>query len=98
LHLFRVAQEAVTNAIKHSGAKNIVITLDRSPDGICLSVEDDGKGMPKGRRGRKGLGLHMMSYRANLLGGTFEIEPRKGAGTKVAVCVPPKKIATTKAK
>jgi PAS domain S-box-containing protein len=98
LHLFRVAQEAVTNAIKHSGAKNIVITLDRSPDGICLSVEDDGKGMPKGRRRRKGLGLHMMSYRANLLGGTFEIEPRSGSGTKVAVCVPAKKTAATKAK
>jgi two-component system CheB/CheR fusion protein len=91
LHLFRIAQEAVTNAVKHSGAKKITIKLDRSEEGICLTVQDDGKGMPKSRGRRKGLGLHIMTYRANVLGGIFEIEPQKGSGTKVRTCVPPGK-------
>ena len=72
LHLYRIAQEAVTNAVKHSGAKNVLITLDRNPTHICVSVQDDGKGFVVRPR-RKGLGLHMMRYRANALGGELKI-------------------------
>jgi signal transduction histidine kinase len=87
LHLYRVAQEAVTNAVKHSGAKNILISLDRSKTHLCVSVMDDGKGFTPGKR-RKGLGLHMMRYRANALGGELKIERRKTGGMDITCKIP----------
>ena len=87
LHLYRIAQEAVTNAVKHSGARNILITLDRDDGVICLTIGDDGKGLSKRKR-HKGLGLHLMKYRANVLGGTLQIESGKRHGTIVTACLP----------
>jgi PAS domain S-box-containing protein len=87
LHLYRVAQEAVTNAVKHSGAKNILISLDRNSENVCVSVQDDGKGFVPRKR-QKGLGLHMMRYRANALGGELKIEPRKTGGMDVTCVIP----------
>jgi signal transduction histidine kinase len=89
LHLYRIAQEAVTNAVKHSGAKNILIALDRNPTHTCVSVADDGKGLVVKRRG-KGLGLHMMRYRANALGGELKIEARRTGGTEITCIIPTK--------
>jgi PAS domain S-box-containing protein len=89
LHLYRIAQEALTNAIKHSGAKNVLITLDRSPTHTCVSVLDDGKGFEVTRR-RKGLGLHMMRYRANALGGELKIERRDSGGMDITCVIPTK--------
>jgi two-component system CheB/CheR fusion protein len=89
LHLYRIAQEAVTNAVKHSGAKNVLITLDRNPTHTCISVQDDGKGLVVKPRG-KGLGLHMMRYRANALGGQLKIERRRTGGTDVTCIIPTK--------
>ncbi|HEX8679981.1 MAG TPA: PAS domain S-box protein, partial [Chthoniobacterales bacterium] len=71
LHIYRVTQEAVKNAVKHARAKNILITLDKDKDHVCVSVEDDGKGFNPARRS-KGLGLHIMRYRANALGGELK--------------------------
>jgi signal transduction histidine kinase len=85
-----VAQEAVTNALKHSGARNILISLDRNPDHICVSVADDGKGLTAKPRRKKGLGLHMMRYRANALGGELKVERRPSGGTEI-ICVIPTK-------
>ena len=90
LHLYRIAQEAVTNAVKHSGAKNILISLDRNKTHTCVSVQDDGKGFVLRKRG-KGLGLHMMRYRANSLGGELKIERRKGGGMDVTCVIPTKR-------
>ena len=90
LHLYRIAQEAVTNAVKHSGAKNILISLDRSQTHTCVSVQDDGKGFVVKRRG-KGLGLHMMRYRCNALGGELKIERRRTGGTEVTCVIPTRK-------
>jgi len=87
LHLYRIAQEAVTNAVKHSGAKNVSITLDCNPNHVCVTVEDDGKGFQTKRRG-KGLGLHMMRYRANALGGELKIMRRQGGGTEILCSIP----------
>ena len=89
LHLYRIAQEAVTNAVKHSGAKNILISLDRNPTHTCVSVQDDGKGLVVKRRS-KGLGLHMMRYRANALGGELKIERRRTGGTEITCVIPTK--------
>lgn len=90
LHLYRIAQEAVTNAVKHSDAKNILISLDHDAAHVCVSVHDDGKGFTIRKRG-KGLGLHMMRYRANALGGELKIERRKGGGTDVTCVIPLKR-------
>jgi len=90
LHLYRVAQEAVNNAVKHSGAKNILISLDRNSEHICVSVQDDGKGFVPKRRG-KGLGLHMMRYRANALGGELKIQRRKTGGMDITCVIPTKR-------
>jgi two-component system CheB/CheR fusion protein len=89
LHLYRIAQEAVTNAVKHSGAKNILIILDHSRTHTCVTVEDDGKGFSVKRRG-KGLGLHMMRYRANALGGEIKVTERRSGGTEVTCIIPSK--------
>jgi two-component system, LuxR family, sensor kinase FixL len=85
LHFYRIAQEAVTNVIKHSSAKNVLITLDRNPTQTCISVQDDGKGFVLRKR-RKGLGLHLMRYRANALEGELKIEQRPTGGM-VITCV-----------
>jgi PAS domain S-box-containing protein len=90
LHLYRVAQEAVNNAIKHSGAKNILISLDRDTKHTCVSVQDDGKGFTVRKRS-KGLGLHMMRYRANALGGQLKIERRKRGGMDITCVIPTKR-------
>jgi PAS domain S-box-containing protein len=89
LHLYRIAQEAITNAVKHSGARNILVSLDRSSNHVCVSVQDDGKGFAPRRRG-KGLGLHMMRYRANALGGELKIERRKSGGMDITCVIPSK--------
>ncbi|HEY2139654.1 MAG TPA: PAS domain S-box protein, partial [Chthoniobacterales bacterium] len=87
LHLYRIAQEAVTNALRHAEAKNVLISLDRSKTHLCVSVQDDGKGFVLKKR-RKGLGVHMMRYRTNALGGEFTIEPRKTGGMEVTARIP----------
>lgn len=87
LHLYRIAQEAITNAVKHSEAKNILITLDRNPAHICVSVQDDGKGFVLRKR-QKGLGLHMMRYRANALGGELKISRRRTGGMDITCVIP----------
>lgn len=89
LHLYRIAQEAVANAVKHSGAKNILISLDRNATHTCVSVQDDGKGFVVKRRG-KGLGLHMMRYRANSLGGELKVERRRTGGMDITCVIPTK--------
>ncbi len=90
LHLYRIVQEALNNALKHSGAENILVILDRSEENICVTVEDDGKGL-KPKKREKGLGLHIMRYRANALGGKLIIEQRKRGGTEVRCVIPAKK-------
>jgi signal transduction histidine kinase len=90
LHLYRVAQEAVTNAVKHSGAKNVLISLDRNKVNTCVTVSDDGKGFSPTRRS-KGLGLHIMRYRANALGGELKIERRKTGGMEITCVIPTQK-------
>lgn len=87
LHLYRVTQEALNNALKHADAKNILIHLDRTETHVCVSVQDDGKGFSPHRRS-KGLGLHIMRYRANALGGELKIEKRRNGGMDVTCKIP----------
>jgi PAS domain S-box-containing protein len=89
LGIFRITQEALQNAWKHSGAKKVVIHLARSGGQLCLRVSDQGSGFDPARRPTsKGLGLVSMRERTKLLGGTLTIESAKGQGTTVTAIIP----------
>jgi signal transduction histidine kinase len=86
LALFRIAQEAVANAMKHSGASRISITVRMVGENLVLSVEDDGRGLDPALRACRGMGRDIMEYRARSIGAELSIHSRKGRGT-LAQCV-----------
>jgi signal transduction histidine kinase len=87
LNLYRIAAEAVQNALKHAKARNITISLKRGRSGLVLEVRDDGKGMQQKNTG-KGMGLDIMRHRANVIGARFQIESVAGRGTTVTCTLP----------
>jgi signal transduction histidine kinase len=87
-HLYRIAREAVINANKHAQAREIIVKLQRSRREMVLHVIDDGVGLSDERKLKKGLGLHIMNYRAQLVGGRFEIESPQTGGTRVSCYLP----------
>ena len=95
VHLYRIAQEAVANALRHSGARNIRITLAQENSQIVLGIDDDGIGPPSESKQAGGMGLRSMRYRAELIGGKLEFGHRPGGGTQIVlrlVSPPPPKI------
>jgi PAS domain S-box-containing protein len=84
LHLYRIAQEAINNAIKHGKAQRIVIRLLRGGGSVSLSVKDDGVGLPKNDTKRNGIGLRVMNYRAGMIGASLSIESPQAGGTLVS--------------
>jgi len=87
-HLYRIAQEAVGNAIKHGRARNIQIRLEAHKGGKRLSIIDDGTGRPPFSANGKGMGLRIMSYRADRIGASFSIRRRDPTGTVVNCFLP----------
>jgi signal transduction histidine kinase len=83
-HLYRIAQEAISNAVRHGKAKHITISLGMDSDDCVLRIEDDGAGLPLPRPNHPGMGLRIMQHRAAMIGGKFRIE-RAAKGT-VAIC------------
>jgi len=89
LCLYRVAQEALGNAAKHSAAKKVEVRLTRTNGRVCLSVSDDGVGCPPDQTGRSGgLGVINMRERVLQLQGTFEFDSAPGRGTTVKAEIP----------
>jgi signal transduction histidine kinase len=89
LCLFRIAQEALRNVVKHSGARHARVELRGSEDGVSLRVVDDGIGFDlHARDGREGLGLVSMRERLHLVGGAIVIDSRPSEGTRIDVRVP----------
>jgi len=86
-HLYRIAQEAVNNAVKHSGCRKIMILLSSSGQQIEVLIQDDGHGLKAAPPGHAGMGLHIMDYRARTLGGRVRISS-DAAGTLVTCQVP----------
>jgi two-component system, NarL family, sensor histidine kinase UhpB len=87
LVVYRVAQEALTNAVRHSDAERVRVGLEREGDRVALTVGDDGRGFTFEETGR-GLGIGGMRERALLVGGELQIESRPGLGTRVRLSVP----------
>jgi signal transduction histidine kinase len=87
-HLYRIAQEATTNAARYARAKSIDIELRTTGRKLELSIADDGIGLSAGlAKGRPGMGLKIMEYRARMLGGTINFE-EPGAGTRIVLSAP----------
>lgn len=88
-HLFRIAHEAVSNAVRHGRPRVISILLTEAQGELELQVEDDGAGFPVDvPANRVGMGLYIMDYRARSIGGTLRISPGQGGGIRVSCCVP----------
>ena len=87
LNLYRIAQEAVANALKNGKARKIVIKIVRSRRDLVLTVQDDGKGFSPANA-RRGMGIHIMKYRADVIGARFAIESADGEGALVSCVLP----------
>lgn len=87
-HLYRIAQEAVGNAVRHAKADAIEIRLARSDAGVLLQIEDNGVGIPSGRPPLEGAGLRLMEHRCAVIGGQFTVQRKKSGGTRVACVIP----------
>jgi len=98
-HLYRIAQEAISNAVRHGRARRVAVTLAAGAEQLRLRVEDDGTGIavsivaggpdrPAQSDEHRGMGVRIMHYRARILGGTLEIRPGAERGTVVTCTVP----------
>jgi PAS domain S-box-containing protein len=83
VHLYRIAQEAVSNAIRHGRAKQIRLTLSADHNRAILSILNDGRRFPKRPPRKKGMGLQVMGYRAEVIGGILTVQPGPTGGTQV---------------
>jgi two-component system, LuxR family, sensor kinase FixL len=100
-HLYRIAQEAVSNAVRHGQARHVDIVLAASYERLRLRVLDDGTGIPeavihgpatdapRGRDDASGMGLRIMHYRARIIGGSLDVRPHPKGGTAVTCSIPP---------
>jgi len=86
-HLYRIAQEAVTNALKHGRAAKIKIGLSATPERTILAIADNGIGIRRGAGKKTGLGLRIMSYRASMIGGSLRVQKQSKCGTEVTCAV-----------
>ncbi|WP_395741745.1 response regulator [Prosthecobacter sp.] len=87
-HLYRISQEAVTNAVKHGKAKSITIEVSLTPGHYVLSIRNDGSLLPGSAAG-EGMGLRTMKYRADMIGGMLELQNRPDRQGTMVVCTLP---------
>jgi len=84
IHLYRIAQEAVNNAVKHARPHHIRIHLFAEAQGLRLEVEDDGSGIHAHSHNPEGMGLNIMEYRARMIGGSLRVASSPSGGTVVS--------------
>jgi signal transduction histidine kinase len=84
--LYRVVQEGLNNVVKHSGASEAVVSVERATDSVTVTIRDDGRGLPPDAASRHhGFGLAGMAERARMLGAVLSVDSAEGRGTRVAV-------------
>jgi signal transduction histidine kinase len=88
IHLYRIAQEAIHNAIRHGSAHTIEISLQKNGSMATLSIQDDGCGLSRTPAQSDGMGLSVMKYRSRLIGGDLEIDQPKMGGTIIRCTFP----------
>jgi signal transduction histidine kinase len=89
VNIFRMVQEILTNAIKHSEANEITIHLTQHHDSLNIIIEDNGKGfIPKNRDKKEGMGLPNIEKKVEHMGGTFTIDSTQGKGTSILIDLP----------
>jgi len=87
--LFRMVQELFTNIVKYADAKEVLLQMTFSEDWLNLTIEDDGKGFDlENLSNEGGMGLKSIAFRAEYVGGEYEIDTRPGMGTSVSINVP----------
>ena len=97
MHVYRIAQEALSNALKHAKAQNVALSLRKIDDGVIrLTIEDDGHGMPAAEGSPSGMGLRTMRYRAGLIDASLEMGHRPGGGTVVTCDMRPETLIQAK--
>jgi signal transduction histidine kinase len=87
-HLYRIAQEAINNAIRHGHGNRIVVSLDANHHGLRLRIEDNGIGI-NSRNEHGGMGLQIMSFRARMIGGSLQVQRRDSSGGTIVTCTAP---------
>lgn len=89
-HLYRIAQEAVTNAVKHADCTRVDLDLTSADGVVALSITDDGRGMTSPAGSSAGMGLRTMRYRADMIGGDLSISPASPHGTVITCLLHPR--------
>lgn len=88
VQLYKIAQEAVSNAIKHGKAKQVGIELSNGPEQLLMNIQNDGLPFSRPESKKNRMGLRIMNYRANTIGATVEIKPLETSGTRVTCTLP----------
>jgi signal transduction histidine kinase len=90
INVYRVLQEALANAVRHSGATSVSVVLARVGDEVQMSVRDNGKGFAPGASsdGRQGFGMKMMQERVRMCVGTLTVDSVEGKGTTLSMVIP----------
>src|SRR5690606_35041630 len=88
IHLYRIVQELVSNILKHAAATEITIQLNRSENGLSVTVEDNGRGFNPDAKNGSGVGLQNVQSRVNALEGTIVWDSAPGRGTTVVINIP----------
>jgi signal transduction histidine kinase/sensor domain CHASE-containing protein len=85
-HLYRIAQEALRNALEHGRGTQVTITLEKRPDALVLKIQDNGQGFTTGKTTSSGAGLSTMRHRADIIGASLSVDATPGEGTTIT-CV-----------
>jgi signal transduction histidine kinase len=88
MHLYRIVQEALSNAMRHAHASHVAVHLVRNGYSMTITIADDGCGFTPGSLSSEGMGLRTMQYRANLIGAKVRIESRPSGGALVSCSIP----------
>lgn len=83
MHLYRIIQEALSNAVRHASASHVAVALHEERGLLAVSIEDNGRGLPKSAESAAGMGLRTMRYRAQLIGAALTAGPASSGGTVI---------------